>query len=45
MQKIADKIVYNTIEEILDPVHTVLVLWDILRAFTKMIFNKEHVGV
>jgi nicotinamidase-related amidase len=43
MRKIEDnKIVYNTIEEILDPSHTALVLWDVLRAFTKMIFNKEE---
>lgn len=41
-QKIGDKIVYNTIEEILDPSHTSLVLWDVQRALTKMIFNKEE---
>ena len=41
MQKIGDKIVYNTIEEILGPSHTVLVLWDVVRAFTNMIYNKE----
>jgi nicotinamidase-related amidase len=44
MQKIGDKIVYNTIEEILDPSHTALVLWDVQRALTKMIFNKEEFG-
>ena len=27
MQKIGEKIVYNTNEEILDPSHTALVLW------------------
>ena len=42
MQKIGDKIVYNTIEEILDPSHTALVVWDVQRALTKMIFNKEE---
>ncbi|HSF49903.1 MAG TPA: isochorismatase family cysteine hydrolase [Nitrososphaeraceae archaeon] len=42
MQKIGDKIVYNTIEEIIDPSLTALVLWDVQRAFTKMIFNKEE---
>ena len=42
MQKIGDKIVYNTIEEILDPSHTALVVWDVQRASTKMIFNKEE---
>jgi nicotinamidase-related amidase len=41
MQKIGDKVVYNTIEEILDPSHTALVLWDVQLALTKMIFNKE----
>ena len=42
MQKIGDKIVYNTIEEILEPSHTALVVWDVLRALTKIIFNKEQ---
>jgi nicotinamidase-related amidase len=43
MQKIEDKkIVYTTIEEILDPSHTALVIWDVVRALTKMIFNKEE---
>jgi nicotinamidase-related amidase len=41
MQKIGDKIVYSTIEEILDPSHTALVVWDVIHAFEKMIFNKE----
>jgi nicotinamidase-related amidase len=42
MQKIGDKIIYNTNDEILDPSHTALVLWDVLRAFEKIIFNKEE---
>jgi nicotinamidase-related amidase len=43
MQKIGrEKAVYNSIEEILDPSHTALVLWDALHAFTKMIFNPEE---
>ena len=43
MQKIGnDKIVYNTIEEILDRPHTALVVWDVIRAFTKMVFNTEE---
>jgi nicotinamidase-related amidase len=42
MQKIGDKIIYNTIEEILEPPHTALVLWDVLHAFEKIIFNKEE---
>ena len=43
MQKIRDnKIVYNTIEEILDPSHTALVVWDVQHGTTKVIFNKEE---
>ena len=42
MQKIGDKIVYDTNEEILDPSHTALVVWDVLHAFEKMVFNKEE---
>ena len=42
MQKIGNKVIYNTIEEILDPSHTALVAWDIQRALTKIIFNKEE---
>ena len=42
MQEIGDKIVYNPIEEILDPSHTALVAWDVQRALTKIIFNKEE---
>lgn len=42
MQKIGDKIIYDTNEEILDPSHTALVLWDVLRVFEKIIFNKEE---
>jgi nicotinamidase-related amidase len=42
MIKMGDKLVYNTSEEILDPSHTALVLWDVLQAFTKMIFNYDE---
>lgn len=43
MQKIGDnKIVYNTVEEILDPSHTALVVWDVQHGTTKVIFNKEE---
>jgi nicotinamidase-related amidase len=43
MQKIGrEKAVYNSIEEVLNPSHTALVLWDALHAFTKMIFNLEE---
>jgi nicotinamidase-related amidase len=43
MQKIGDnKIVYNTIEEIVDASHTALVVWDVQQGTTKLIFNKEE---
>ena len=42
MQKIEDKIVYTTIEEIVDPSHTALVIWDVVHTLTKIIFNKEE---
>jgi hypothetical protein len=43
MQKIGDKkIIYDAVEEILDPSHTALVLWDVQHALTKRIFNKEE---
>jgi hypothetical protein len=42
MQKIGDKIVYNTIEEISEPSHTALVVWDVIHAFTEMIYNKDE---
>ncbi len=46
MQKIGDKIVYNTIEEILDPSHTALVAWDVRRALAKIILIKKNlVGI
>jgi hypothetical protein len=36
MKKIEDKkIVYTTIEEILDPSHTALVIWDVVRALER----------
>ena len=37
-----NKKVYNSIEEILEPSHTALVVWDVLSAFTNMIFDKEE---
>jgi nicotinamidase-related amidase len=42
MQKIGDKIIYNTIEEILDPSHTALVVWDVQNLNVSRIFNKEE---
>jgi len=34
-------VVYTTIEEIVHPSHTVLVVWDVLQALVDSIFNKE----
>jgi nicotinamidase-related amidase len=43
MQESGDnKIVYNTIEEIVDASHTALVVWDVQQGTTKLIFNKEE---
>jgi nicotinamidase-related amidase len=42
MQNIGDKIIYNTIEEILNPSHTALVVWDVQNMFVNRIFNKEE---
>jgi nicotinamidase-related amidase len=42
MQKIGDKIIYNTIEEILNPSHTALVVWDVQNMFVNRVFNKEE---
>jgi nicotinamidase-related amidase len=42
MKKIGDKLIYNTNEEILEPSHTALVVWDVIHAFTNLIFNKEE---
>lgn len=37
-----DKIVYNTVEDILEYKHTTMVVWDVINGFTKMVFNKEE---
>jgi nicotinamidase-related amidase len=43
MQKIGDKkIIYNTIEEIIDPSHTALVVWDVQNMFVHLIFNRQE---
>lgn len=42
MKNTEDKITYNTLEEILDPHLTALVLWDVIDAFTKMVFNQKE---
>jgi hypothetical protein len=43
MQKIEDKkIIYNTIEEIMDPSHTALVVWDVQNMLVNRIFNRQE---
>ncbi|MBV9179050.1 MAG: cysteine hydrolase [Nitrososphaeraceae archaeon] len=42
MQKVGNKIIYNTIEEIMDPSHTALVVWDVQNMLVNRIFNKEE---
>ena len=43
MQKIGDKkIIYNTIEELIDPSHTALVVWDVQNMFVNLIFNRQE---
>jgi nicotinamidase-related amidase len=42
LQKLGDKIIYNTTEEIVDPSHTALVVWDVLNMFVNRIFNGEE---
>ena len=42
MQKVGDKTIYNTTEEIVDPSHTALVVWDVLNMFVNRIFNSEE---
>jgi nicotinamidase-related amidase len=36
------KIIYNTIEEIIDPSHTALVVWDVINMFVNLIFNRQE---
>jgi nicotinamidase-related amidase len=42
LQKLGDKIIYNTTEEIVDPSYTALVVWDVLNMFVNRIFNGEE---
>jgi nicotinamidase-related amidase len=42
MNQIGDKIIYDTAEEILDPSHTALVVWDVQNMLVNRIFNKEE---
>jgi tyrosyl-tRNA synthetase len=42
MKNIGNKIIYNNTQEILDPSHTALVVWDVQNTSVKRIFNKEE---
>jgi len=42
MQSIEHKKVYNTINEIIEPSHTALVVWDVQKMLVDSIFNKEE---
>ena len=42
MRKIEDKIVYDTIEEIIDPSRTALVVWDVQNMLVNRIFNRDE---
>jgi nicotinamidase-related amidase len=42
MQNIGDKIVYNTINEIIDLSHTALVVWDVQNMLVNRVFNKNE---
>lgn len=41
MQNINGKIIYSNIEEIIEPTHTVLVVWDVQNMLVNSIFNRE----
>ena len=42
MRKIEDKIVYDTIEEIIDPSRTALVVWDVQNMLVNRIYNRDE---
>jgi hypothetical protein len=42
MQDINGKTIYSTIQEIVDPAHTALVVWDVQKMLVDFIFNKEE---
>lgn len=42
MKTLGNKVIYNTLEEIVDPEHTLLVAWDIQNALVNNIFNKNE---
>lgn len=41
MKTLGNKVIYETLEEIIDPEHTLLVAWDIQNALVNNIFNKN----
>jgi nicotinamidase-related amidase len=42
MQDINGKTIYSTLQEIADPAHTTLVIWDVQNMLVDFIFNKEE---
>jgi len=42
MQDIDGKTIYSTIQEIVDPVYTALVVWVVQKMLVEFIFNKEE---
>ena len=42
MQDIDGKTIYSTIQEIIDPAHTALVVWDVQKMLVDFIFNKQE---
>jgi nicotinamidase-related amidase len=42
MKDIDGKTIYSTIQEIVDPAHTALVVWDVQKMLVDFIFNKEE---
>ncbi len=42
MQDINGKTIYSTVQEIVDPSHTALVVWDVQKMLVDFIFNKEE---
>jgi nicotinamidase-related amidase len=42
MQDINGKTIYSTVEEIVEPSHTALVVWDVQNLLVNFIFNKEE---
>ena len=42
MQDIDGKTIYSTIQEIVNPAHTALVVWDVQKMLVDFIFNKEE---